>query len=1266
MEGVVSVFPSEKKKLHTTRSWNFMGFPLNVTRSTYESDIIIGMLDSGIWPESESFNDKGFGPPPTKWKGICQGSSNFTCNNKVIGARYYHSEGEVGPGEIASPRDSEGHGTHTASTAAGDVVSHASLLGVASGTARGGLPSARIAVYKICWSDGCSDADILAAFDDAIADGVDVISLSVGGWPLDYFQDSIAIGAFHSMKNGILTSNSAGNSGPRSESVLNFSPWALSVAASTIDRKFVSQVKLGNGAIYEGLSINTFDLGNTMYPIIYGGEAPNQTAGYEGISSRLCTSGSLNKTLVEGKIVLCDAATIGSGAIAAGAVGSIMQNGFFKDLASSYILPASVLRMSDGADILQYLNSASEPTATILKSIDYKDEYAPYVVSFSSRGPSPITDDILKPDLTAPGVDILAAWSKATTVTGSKWDKRVVPYNIISGTSMSCPHASGAAAYVKSFHPTWSPAALKSALMTTAYPMTTAANSDAEFAYGSGHINPVKAIDPGLVYDAEEIDYVKFLCGQGYNATQLQLVTGDNSTCSEETNGTVWDLNYPSFALSTLSGQSVTRIFHRTVTNVGSSSSTYKAIVNPTEGLNIQVQPNVISFQSLGEKQSFVVTVEAALNTTAISGSLTWDNGVHQLNDGTNVLDYLNSTSGASDFLLHSYHRSFNGFVAKLTEDEKQKLAGMEGVVSVFPSKMKKLHTTRSWTFMGFPQNVTRSTQESDIIIGMLDTGIWPESESFNDEGFGPPPAKWKGTCQNSSNFTCNNKIIGARYYYAEGQLPPGNFASPRDSEGHGSHTSSTAAGNIVSEASLLGLGSGTARGGVPSARIAVYKICWSNGCWDADILAAFDDAIADGVDIISLSVGGWPMDYFEDSIAIGAFHSMKNGILTSNSAGNDGPEPGSISNCSPWSLSVAASTIDRKFVTQVKLGNEAAYQGLSINTFTPQNSEYPIIYGGDAPNVTSEHNGTYSRYCTLGSLNKTLVQGKIVLCDSLNFGSGPIAAGAVGSVMEQGFYTDVAFAFPLPVSPPDLTAPGVDILAAWSEATTVTGSEWDHRVVPYNIISGTSMSCPHASGAAAYVKSFHPTWSPAAIKSALMTTAYSMSATTNIDAEFAYGSGHINPVNATDPGLVYDAEEIDYVKFLCGQGYNATQLKLVTGDNSSCSEETNGTVWDLNYPSFALSTLSGQSVSRIFHRTVTNVGSAPSTYKAIVEAPSVLDIQVQPNVLSFKSLGEKQSFVVIVEAVLNNSAISGSLTWDDGVHQVRSPILAHVIHPSQ
>ncbi|OAY38517.1 cucumisin [Manihot esculenta] len=622
MKGIVSVFPSQTKKLLTTRSWDFMGFPMNVTRSTTESDIIIGMLDTGVWPESESFNDEGFGPPPAKWKGTCQEPSNFTCNNKVIGARYYHTQRKFGPEEIPSPRDSEGHGSHTASTAAGDIVSKASLLGLGSGTARGGVPSARIAVYKICWSDGCSDADILAAFDDAIADGVDIISLSVGGWPTDYFEDSIAIGAFHSMKNGILTSNSAGNEGPDPESVSNCSPWSLSVAASTIDRKFVSQVKLGNGAIYEGISINTFDPGNVMYPIINGGDT----------SEGFCSLDTLNKTSARGKVVVCNGFDE-EGTIVAGVAGVVMPDDFYQDVAFSFALPVSIITSSNQTDILNYLNSTSEATAAILKSVGFKDTFAPYVVSFSSRGPNPITSDILKPDLTAPGVDILAAWSGATTVTGAPWDNRVVPYNIISGTSMSCPHASGAAAYVKSFHPTWSPAAIKSALMTTAYPMSAASNADAEFAYGSGHINPVKAIDPGLVYDASEIDYVKFLCGQGYNETQIQLVTGDNSACSEETNGTVWDLNYPSFALSAVPGKSVTRVFHRTVTNVGSSSSTYKAILKAMSGLSIEVEPGVLYFKSVGEKQSFVVTVEATFGGSAssYSGGLIWDDGVHQV-----------------------------------------------------------------------------------------------------------------------------------------------------------------------------------------------------------------------------------------------------------------------------------------------------------------------------------------------------------------------------------------------------------------------------------------------------------------------------------------------------------------------------------------------------------------------------------------------------------------------------------------------------------
>ncbi|XP_065869776.1 cucumisin-like [Euphorbia lathyris] len=631
MEGVVSVFLSQKKKLHSTRSWNFMNFPVNVTRSTNESNIIVGMLDTGVWPESQSFNDEGFGPPPSKWKGICQGSSNFTCNNKVIGARYYHSDGAVGPEEFDSPRDSEGHGTHTASTVAGDIVSQASLLGFASGTARGGVPSARIAVYKICWSDDCSDADILAAFDDAIADGVDIISLSVGGSAMDYFEDSIAIGAFHSMKNGILTSNSAGNEGPTPESVSNCSPWSLSVAASTIDRKFVTKLKLGNGAIIEGVSINTFSIENTMYPIIYAGNALNTSSGKTGSSPRSCMLDSLNNTLVEGKIVLCDDRFDEEYLLSIGAFGIVSNFGSRGDVAYIFALPATLISPTNMTYVLKYLNSTSEPTATIFKSVESKDEFAPSVVSFSSRGPSPITKDILKPDLTGPGVDILAAWSQATSVTGSKMDKRVLPYSIISGTSMSCPHASAAAAYVKSFHPTWSPAAIKSALMTTAYPMTSSRNTDAEFAYGSGQINPTKSVDPGLVYDAEELDYVKFLCGQGYNSTQLQLVTGDSSACSKQINGTVWDLNYPSFGVSVLSGETIARKFRRTVTNVGSASSTYKALIHAPSGLKIKVQPDVLSFQFVGQKQDFTVTVEAIGSDEypISSGILIWDDGVH-------------------------------------------------------------------------------------------------------------------------------------------------------------------------------------------------------------------------------------------------------------------------------------------------------------------------------------------------------------------------------------------------------------------------------------------------------------------------------------------------------------------------------------------------------------------------------------------------------------------------------------------------------------
>ena len=172
-----------------------------------------------------------------------------------------------------------------------------------------------------------------------------------------------------------------------------------------------------------------------------------------------------------------------------------------------------------------------------------------------------------------------------------------------------------------------------------------------------------------------------------------------------------------------------------------------------------------------------------------------------------------------------------------------------------------------------------------------------------------------------------NSKIIGAKYYRSDGLFEKGESKSPLDSAGHGTHTASAAAGTLVSGASLYGLGLGTARGGVPSARLAIYKVCWAFGCQDADILAAFDDAIADGVDIISVSLGSSAKDYFQNAIAIGAFHAMRKGILTSTSAGNGGPDPLSLTNFSPWSLSVGASTMDRDFSTSVQLGNNKIYE---------------------------------------------------------------------------------------------------------------------------------------------------------------------------------------------------------------------------------------------------------------------------------------------------------------------------------------------------
>ncbi|KAL3824159.1 hypothetical protein ACJIZ3_020188 [Penstemon smallii] len=642
-EEVVSVFPSKTFQLQTTRSWDFMGFSEHVHRNP--------MVEKSL-----SFNDKGLGPPPKKWKGVCKGGFNFTCNNKIIGARYYSS---------FSARDTVGHGTHTASTAAGKMVINASFNGIAYGVARGAVPASRIAAYKVCKPIlGCSSVELLGAFDDAIADGVDLITISIGGSHAGELEnDPISIGSFHASQKGILVIQSAGNSGYRG-SVASIAPWIFTVAASTTSRGIVTKVTLGNGSILAGKSVNSFKFRETTFPLVYGKEAssPGQCLEQSAksvnssvkksshfilfrshffqllnlLNFRRCEASCLQKDLVKGKVVLCDIFGGRQEALRAGALGSIGLQDDANDVSVVVPLPASPLTKHDFSVIQSYYNSTKAPTVNILTSESIINLDAPRVASFSSRGPNNIIPDILKPDVTAPGVEILAAFSPMASPSRDFSDHRSVQYSILSGTSMSCPHVAGAAAYVKSLHPDWSPSAIKSALMTTAWRMNVTHNQDAEFAYGSGHIDPVKAANPGLVYETVQEDYIKMLCGLRSDTSTLKNLFGRNVNCSEEFMINPKDLNYPSMTINIGTYHSNKSIpfsekLTRTVTNVGQANSTYKAKTSISSDYSINVNPSILTFGELNEKKTFEVTISGKLTGNMISAALEWSDGVHNV-----------------------------------------------------------------------------------------------------------------------------------------------------------------------------------------------------------------------------------------------------------------------------------------------------------------------------------------------------------------------------------------------------------------------------------------------------------------------------------------------------------------------------------------------------------------------------------------------------------------------------------------------------------
>ncbi|KAK9275068.1 hypothetical protein L1049_022326 [Liquidambar formosana] len=655
---VISVFLNRGGKLDTTRSWAFMGLednngmvPSNSiwNKARYGEDTIIGNLDSGVWPESKSFSDEGMGPIPSKWRGICQNGKDvgFHCNRKLIGARYFNKgyAAVVGPlnSSYETPRDDLGHGTHTLSTAGGNFVTGANMFGFGNGTAKGGSPKARLVAYKVCWEPApngnpCFDADILAAFDEAIHDGVDVLSLSLSWGPTLFFYDSFSIGSFHAMKHGIVVVSSAGNSGPREASVSNISPWMITVGASTMDRQFPSYVVLANNITFKGESLSPEALpDNKFFPLISAVDAKAANASFQDAFA--CENGTLDPQKVKGKILVClegytTTTDKGEQAVLAGAVGMIISNAEFSVnivSAEPHFLPASHINCTDGVAVLTYINSTDSPMAYITHPItQLGTKPAPFMADFSSRGPNSITPEILKPDITAPGVSIIAAYSEAKGPTFEIYDTRRVKYNLMLGTSMSCPHVAGIAGLLKTLHPDWSPAAIRSAIMTSARtrdnsmePMLKASYIKATpFSYGAGHVRPNRAMDPGLVYDLTVNDYLNFLCALGYNQKVITLFLEGPYTCPEPPIS-LTNFNYPSITDPRLSG-SITMT--RTVKNVG-SPGTYKAQVKNPNGISVLVTPKILKFKEIGEEKTFNLTLkvkEASVGRDYAFGQLIW------------------------------------------------------------------------------------------------------------------------------------------------------------------------------------------------------------------------------------------------------------------------------------------------------------------------------------------------------------------------------------------------------------------------------------------------------------------------------------------------------------------------------------------------------------------------------------------------------------------------------------------------------------------
>ncbi|WP_179958342.1 S8 family peptidase [Chitinimonas arctica] len=630
-------------------------------------DVVVGIVDSGVWPENAAFADRidasgnptndpsgtlVYGAPPSNWRGTCEIDPSFrACNNKLIGAQIFRDQydaliaaGTYTPhwSDYRSPRDNGGHGTHTASTAAGNHGVLASVAGVPMGKTSGMAPRARVAVYKVCWSydnpalpgtpkNSCFNADSVKAIDKAVEDGVNVINYSISGSQTSV-MDPVEQAFFGAANAGVFVAASAGNSGPANQ-VAHISPWLTTVAASTHDRYLEGSTTLGNGATYKGASMNPTELPQTAVVL-------SSSVGLPGASLndvRLCfNTAVLDPAKVAGKIVVCDRGTNPlvdkSAAVhAAGGAGMLLVNvsgGATTQLAVAHSVPTVHVNAADGALIKTYAATGTGQASIGVFTTTSGGVPAPAMAGFSSRGPNKGDLNTLKPDVTAPGVDILAGYVPPQTEAERNAinDGSVVPpaaWDFLQGTSMSSPHVAGLAALLHQQHPSWSPAAIKSALMTTGYNTLDdgqpgMSNGRLPWAQGAGHVNPNSAADPGLVYDANTLDYVRYMCGNNVGLPA--------SICSTYGSIAPYNLNLASLTAGSVLGQLT---FTRTVKNVGSTVSTYNGSATIT-GFNATVTPASLTLNP-GESKSFTVKLT---RTTAPQeawqyGSLVWSDGTH-------------------------------------------------------------------------------------------------------------------------------------------------------------------------------------------------------------------------------------------------------------------------------------------------------------------------------------------------------------------------------------------------------------------------------------------------------------------------------------------------------------------------------------------------------------------------------------------------------------------------------------------------------------